>query len=164
MKTPLPRPVKLLVLAASLAALSGSVRAAEKSDTPPAKAAAPAVNTRTNTIAALALGRLSKFDPDVPGARDPFYPDAPKFSAATAVETKEQSVTAFSQLFLRGIVSGHSAIINNRNFVIGEEGRVTLKDGRTVRIKVSEVTDTTVTLTISGDPEPRQLKVRGADR
>jgi hypothetical protein len=154
---PLPTfAAKLALLGLILSTSAGEVRAAGTG--------IPEITARTNSIAVVVTLRQSVFDPDVAGARNPFYPDAVRKTKKPGIDDRETSVTAFSQLTLRGIVSGRSAIINNRNFVAGDEAAVRLPGGRQVTVKVVEVHEDSVTLTVGGQKETKTLFARGAAR
>jgi hypothetical protein len=149
------RPLPASLALALAAALLPAARAAESS--------VPTITARTNLIATVVTERRSVFEPDAPGAKDPFFPQAARQTRnAPATQLAPQAI--FPQLSLRGIISGRSAIVNNRRFVKGEELTVSLPDGATTKIKVHEITDTSVTLTINGGQERHQLRARGAAR
>lgn len=156
MKTPLNRAVALLVFGLVVAASAVKARAAGTH--------IPEITARTNSIAAVVILRQSVFDPDAPGARNLFHPDAVRATRKPTGDDRESSVAAFSHLTLRGIVSGRSAIINNRNFVAGDEANVRLPNGRQVSVKVIEVHEDSVTLTLGGQKEVKTLYARGAAR
>ena len=156
MKTPLEHAAALLVLGLLVAASVGTARAAGTH--------IPEITARTNSLSVVVSLRKSVFDPDAPGARNLFYPDAVRATMKPTGDDRESSVAAFSHLTLRGIVSGRSAIINNRNFVAGDEASVRLPSGRQVTVKVIEVHDDSVTLTLGGQKEVKTLYARGAVR
>jgi hypothetical protein len=156
MKTSPQKLLSLSVLLLVLSAAATTVRAAGSN--------LPEITARTNSIATVVTVRKSVFNPDVPGARNPFYPDAVRVVRKPGGDETDISVTTFSQLSLRGIVSGRSAIINNRNFVAGDEATVRLPGGRQAKIKVIEVNEESVVITIGGQKESKTLYAKGAAR
>jgi hypothetical protein len=156
MKTSPQKLLSLSVLLLVLSAAATTVRAAGSN--------LPEITARTNSIATVVTVRKSVFNPDVPGARNPFYPDAVHVVRKPGGDETDISVTTFSQLSLRGIVSGRSAIINNRNFVAGDEATVRLPGGRQAKIKVIEVNEDSVVITIGGQKESKTLYAKGATR
>lgn len=158
---PIPQPAVSLALLALVLAVG---RAGAETNAPAASPAAVAVAARTNSITSVVRERLSVFDPDAPGAKNLFYPGAAKVLTSPVVDDEESYVAAFSQLSLKGLVSGRSAIINNRNFVKGDEGPVRLSGGRQITVKVVEIHEDGVMVVLGGQKEARKLYVRGAGR
>lgn len=150
-----------ILLGLVLSAIAGSA----------ATPAAPAVSTGTNQpppiIPTAVHERVSVFDPATPGARDPFFP---RHSAAVPRPTQPQNTVAqpvkniFGQLRLRGLVANRLAVINGRTFGPNEEAFVQLETGGTARIRVHEITERTVTITISGETEKRVLRSTGSQK
>ncbi len=161
------KPIPLRAASLALLALVFAVGPAGAQTNAPAggtNAAPAAVDARTNSITAVVRERLSVFDPDAPGAKNLFYPGAAKVLTSPVVDDEESYVAAFSQLSLKGLVSGRSAIINNRNFVKGDEASVRLSGGRQITVKVVEIHDDGVILVLGGQKEAKKLYVRGAGR
>jgi hypothetical protein len=156
MKNLPPRSTRAALLGAILLAfaLAPSSRAAG--------AGVAELTARTNLIAEVVTTRKSTFDPAASRARNPFYPDAVRVTATSAADLRESSMSVFAKLSLRGIVSGRSAIINNRNFVKGDSGSVRLDNGPSVTIQVVEIFDDHVKITINGQGEAMTLYARGA--
>lgn len=156
MKRHLPAAAEALLLAAAFALLAPAARAAGPG--------IPELTARTNLIAEVVKSRKSVFDPKPARARNPFYPDAIRVTATSAEDRREDSVAVFSKLSLRGIVSGRSAIINNRNFVKGDSASVRLDNGPAVTVKVVDILDDHVKIQINGQEETMTLYARGAAR
>ncbi len=155
--------VSILILALALPALTAMAAA------PAPAVAAPGVaaNQTPPAIPKAVAERLSIFDPSAPGARDPFYPRsapvAPKIAQRqpTAGQTPRDT---FAQLRLRGLVANRLAVINGRTFGPNEEATVTLDAGDVARIRVHEITDKGVTITVSGETEKRVLRSLGSQK
>ena len=72
-----------------------------------------------------------------------------------------QPVADVSELILNGIVpSGpvRTAMINGRTFEEGEEGAVTLRDGQKLPVKVDQIKEDSVMVTVRG--QHRELHLR----
>jgi hypothetical protein len=126
-------------------------------------AAGPAAASTTNApapaIPAIVFERRSVFDSATPGARDPFYPRAVATVQKPTGPVAAQPVkSVFSQLSLRGLVANRLAVINGRTFGPGEEASVALDTGGTAKIRVHEITEKTVSITLSGETEKRVLR------
>lgn len=134
-------------------------------------AASPASTVATNqpapAIPRAVYERTSVFDPSAPGARDPFFPRstpvAPK-TAPSPATTPQLAKNIFGQLRLRGLVANRLAVINGRTFGPNEEATVQLDNGTTTRIRVHEITERTVTITLSGETEKRVLRSPGSQK
>lgn len=133
--------------------------------------ATPAASVGTNQSAPLiptsVNERVSVFDPSAPGSRDPFFqrsaPVAPK--QVQPQNTVAQPVkNVFGQLRLRGLVANRLAVINGRTFGPNEEAFVQLDNGGTAKIRVHEITERTVAITISGETEKRVLRSSGSQK
>lgn len=151
-----------------MATLTAQAAPAPSPDAAPAPP--PAVVTATNqpppAIPTMVYERVSVFDPATPGARDPFYPRSA--SGFPALEKNPKAAqpprNIFSQLRLRGLVANRLAMINGRTFGLNEEASVQLENGGSTRITVHEITDKTVTITLSGETEKRVLRSSGSQK
>jgi hypothetical protein len=85
--------------------------------------------------------------------RDPFFPKSPRRrGAVTPTNSVVEPVANFGNLALKGIsVSNEKrmAIINNKTFEVDEEAEVPV-NGQRVRVKVTEIRDKSVVITVNG--------------
>ncbi len=155
--------MKAFILILGLALPAFTVTAAA----PAVAAPGAAVNQAPPAIPKAVAERLSVFDPSAPGARDPFYPRSAPVVAKIAQPQSaagQSPRSTFAQLRLRGLVANRLAVINGRTFGPNEEGTVTLDAGDVAKIRVHEITDKGVTITVSGETEKRVLRNLGSQK
>ena len=95
------------------------------------------------------------------GGRDPFYPNSIRRMKRPDTG-KQTGVRDFSNLLkLTGIAGGVRPIatINNRTFAAGEEQDVPIEGGK-VKIRVLEIREKSVVITVERQPQPIELKLR----
>jgi hypothetical protein len=94
--------------------------------------------------------------------RNPFFPHSTRGMMQQQAPVKPtQPVADVSELILNGIVpSGpvRTAMINGRTFEEGEEGAVTLRDGQKLPVKVDQIKEDSVMVTVRG--QHRELHLR----
>jgi hypothetical protein len=84
--------------------------------------------------------------------RDPFFPKSTRRGAVKSTNSVVEPVANFGNLALKGISVNNErrlAIINNKTFEVGEEGEVRV-NGQPVRVKVTEIRDKSVVITVNG--------------
>jgi hypothetical protein len=94
--------------------------------------------------------------------RDPFFPHSTRLKPQMPVAVRPTEVNV-SELVLNGIVpsgSHPSAMINGKTFEQGEEADVKLPDGGRLPVKVLEIKEESVVITVKG--QRRELRLRHA--
>ena len=84
--------------------------------------------------------------------RDPFFPKSRRRGAVVSPNIPVEPTANFGNLALKGISVSNErrlAIINNKTFEVGEEGEVRI-NGQPVRLKVTEIRDKSVVITVNG--------------
>ncbi len=156
-----------LVVGLSLTAFISKAATPAPIPMPAAAVAVVKTNEPAPAFPRMVSERLSVFEPSAPGVRDPFFPrSAPvAFSVAHPTPAAGQPPrNIFSQLRLRGLVANRLAVINGRTFGPEEELTVTLDDGGTAKIRVHEIAEKGVTITVSGEAEKRVLRNLGSQK
>jgi len=81
--------------------------------------------------------------------RDPFFPASPRvYQDAPDIKARAPSLTDLVVKAIIGTPPHVFAIINNHNFGIGDDGDVTLKDGRRLHIRILDINPKAGTVTI----------------
>lgn len=105
--------------------------------------------------------RESVFQDEAGIGKDPFFPKSTR-RAAKVPSINEPVVAPIVQLSLKGI-SGPSnrrfALINNKTFAVGETASVRIAGGH-VNVHCWEITDNSVVVSVEGDPERKELRLR----
>lgn len=84
--------------------------------------------------------------------RDPFFPKSTRRGTVASTNPVVEPVANFGNLALKGISVNNErrlAIINNKTFEVGEEGEVRV-NGQPVKLKVTEIRDRSVVITVNG--------------
>ena len=114
---------------------------------------------QTNT--APAEIRKSIFNDDPKSGRDPFFPNSTRRAERTPL-AEEPLVAPIVQLSLKGI-SGPAgrrfALINNQPLAPGESAMVRVTGGQ-VKVHCWEIRESSVVISIAGDPERKELHLR----
>lgn len=157
-------PMKPILLCCCLALLSGPLLRAATATNPPAKTPAkPAV------VAPPALQEIPRsifiFDPASRG-KDPFNPASGKAAESAANASRAAAlppVDSTSVLALKGIILGAKqrrlAIINNRDFAVGDTAEVTIPGGK-VTVHCLDIGDGYAVVTVAGAPDRHLLRMR----
>ena len=156
-----------LVLGLSLPAFISTAATSAAVPTPAVAVAVAKTNEPAPAFPRMVSERLSVFEPSAPGVRDPFFPRSAPVVVAVAHPTPaagQPPRNIFGQLRLRGLVANRLAVINGRTFGPGEELAVTLDDGGTAKIRVHEIAEKGVTITVSGEAEKRVLRNLGSQK
>lgn len=165
MKSPAFQRISRALLMGVAVAVSLSVVACKPAAAPVAAAPKkPATNTVVSTTAAAKTNSdeyVSVFSDILPAekAKDPFYPNStrrfklvvPHFQTNGVVPPPEP------QLILKGTSKGKFAIINNAELELGEEHGVRVAGGGRVAVKVLEIGDDYVFVSIRGEPGKKKL-------
>ena len=122
---------------------------------------AHAAETNTNRAPAQVTIPQSVFATEGATGKDPFFPNS--IRRIKRDDSGKQTPTRdFSALLkLTGIAGGVRPIatINNLTFAVGEEQEVKVEGGK-VRIRVLEIREKSVVITIEKQPQPIELKLR----
>jgi len=117
----------------------------------------------TNQLSSQIVIPQSVFVAEGATGRDPFFPNSTRLQAKVPDTTKGQPVREdFSRLLkLTGVTGGTRPIatINNLTFEVGEEQEVKV-EGRKVKIRVLEIGEKSVRLSVEGQPGTVELKLR----
>ena len=115
--------------------------------------AAPKVApTPTPTVAEVLPPPQSVFIDRPDFGRDPFFPKSTRRGAVVSTNRTVEPLANFENLALKGISVNNErrlAIINNKTFEVGEEGEVRI-NGQLVKLKVTEIRDKSVVITVNG--------------
>ncbi len=115
----------------------------------------------TNRPASEVVIPKSVFDAEGNTGKDPFFPNSPRRRLKPSDDAGKKPVTQdFSQmLVLKGITGTAEkriALINNLTFAKDEEGEVKAGNGK-VKIRVLEIRDKSVVISIAGTAAPKEL-------
>jgi len=121
-----------------------------------------AAETNTNRAPAQVTIPQSVFATEGATGKDPFFPNSnrriKRDDSGKRTATRDFSVL----LKLTGIAGGVRPIatINNLTFAVGEEQEVKVEGGGKVRIRVLEIREKSVVITVEKQPQPIELKLR----
>ena len=94
--------------------------------------------------------------------RNPFFPHSTRGMIQQQAPVKpSQPVVDVSDLTLNGVVPSGArptAMINGRTFEVGEEGDIKLSDGQKLPVKLEEIKESSVVVTVRG--QRRELHLR----
>lgn len=127
----------------------------------PAKAEAKAKVSATDTNV-VAFDLKSVFDDDPKTTKDPFFPKSKRRLASSGSGTAKHEVAPVAELHLRGVIGSPGrfiAMINDKTFATGEKSQVAVGPGQYLIIKVNKITERSVTVSIDGEPAPRELSL-----
>ena len=115
----------------------------------------------TESTNAVAVVRKSLFQDDLKSGKDPFFPRStrrgPKTPELTAV------ATPLVNLVLKGITGPPKrrfALINNQTLSAGETASVRVANGQ-IKVHCLEIRDDSVLISVEGNPEQKELRLRG---
>jgi hypothetical protein len=125
--------------------------------------AADAKPPATNAPPASVALPKSVFIGNDPGGRDPFFPNSARRFSKPADKAAESAAPTVgpSVLLLRGITGPADrriALINNRTFAAGEEGKVRAS-GAEFTIRCLEIRERSVIVTIEGSAERHEIQL-----
>ena len=121
-----------------------------------------AAETNTNRAPAQVAIPQSVFATEGATGKDPFFPSSIR-RIKRDDSGKRTATRDFSALLkLTGIAGGVRPIatINNLTFAMGEEQEVKVEGGGKVRIRVLEIREKSVLITVEKQPQPIELKLR----
>jgi hypothetical protein len=134
----------------------------------PAKPAAPAKKADDKAKVsqidtnAVVLETKAAFDDDPKTTKDPFFPSSKRRLSKPAI-AKSGGVPEVSrtvELRLRGVVGSPGrfiATINDKTFAEGDKSQVSAGPNQTLVVKVTKITERSVTVVVDGEPAPREL-------
>lgn len=117
--------------------------------------------TETNS-APTDVARISVFNDDLKTGKDPFFPHSAR-RAERIPATTEPALAPIVQLSLKGIsgpANRRFALINNQPLGVGETAFVRISGGQ-VKVRCWEIRENSVIVSIEGDPERKELRLRG---
>lgn len=105
----------------------------------------------------------SVFVDDPSAGKDPFFPEstrrAVKDELASDPNAEAHSSKSISdRLTLKGAIKGRVALINNVDFVVGQESEVNTAAGR-VRVRCLQIQEDCVIVQVQGNPQPKVLRL-----
>ena len=117
--------------------------------------------TNTNRAPAQVTIPQSVFATEGATGKDPFFPNSMRRIKRDDSGTQRPTRDFSALLKLTGIAGGVRPIatINNLTFAVGEEQEVKVEGGK-VRIRVLEIREKSVVITIEKQPQPIELKLR----
>ncbi len=133
----------------------------------PAKSAAPVKKADdkaklsqadTNVVV---LETKAVFDDDPKTTKDPFFPSSKRrLSKPTIAKSGVPETSKSVELRLRGVVGSPGrfiATINDKTFAEGDKSQVSAGSNQTLVVKVTKITERSVTVVVDGEPAPREL-------
>lgn len=125
--------------------------------------AQPAVeNSETNMTPAEVIARKSVFEDNIKVGKDPFFPKSTRRGEKEPSPTVKKTITPVAQLSLKGIsgpTNRRFALINNQPLAAGESGYVRISGGQ-VKVHCWEIRDDSVIISVEGDVEKKELRLR----
>jgi|SRR6266498_959293 len=117
--------------------------------------------TNTNRAPTQVLAPQSVFASESATGKDPFFPNSRRRMKGDDSGKQPVSRDFSSLLRLTGIAGGVRPIatINNLTFAVGEEQEVKVEGGK-VKIRVLEIREKSVVITVEKGPRPIELKLR----
>jgi hypothetical protein len=101
---------------------------------------------------------ISEFRDDLKVGKDPFFPNTMRRQMTNEVTPEMVKMPAIDKIKLQGIsgaAENRLAIINNRTFGQGEEAEIKV-DGRSMRVRVSEIRERSVMISLNG-AQPQEV-------
>jgi hypothetical protein len=153
--------VALAVCAWVLLIAVGCSNAAKPADS--AKVADKAKVSGTNTNSVVAYETTSVFDDDPKKSKDPFFPKSQRLAKHVVTPGKTvQEAPRVTELHLRGVIGSPGrfiAMINDKTFATGEKSQVAVGPGQYLVVKVTKITERSVTVSVDGEAAPRELSL-----
>lgn len=118
----------------------------------------------TNVAPAVVIPK-SAFVAEGDTGRDPFFPNSSRLMKKVADTTVPQVREDYSRfLKLTGVTGGAKPIatINNLTFAVGEDQEVKV-EGRKIRIRVLDIREKSVIVSVEKQPAPIELKLRDVE-
>lgn len=116
--------------------------------------------TETNSVPAQ-VAYKSVFEDDLKSGKDPFFPKSMRRGEKTPAPNAKV-VAPVIQLSLKGIsgpANRRFALINNQPLAAGEEGYVRVPGGQ-VKVRCWEIREDSVVVSVEGDAEKKELRLR----
>jgi hypothetical protein len=118
----------------------------------------------TNTNSVVVYETTSVFDDDPKKSKDPFFPTSQRRLAKRTVTPGKtaQEAPRVTELHLRGVIGSPGrfiAMINDKTFATGEKSQVAVGPGQYLVVKVTKITERSVTVSVDGEAAPRELSL-----
>jgi len=125
----------------------------------------PAPKTNAPPVAPVPVVPKSVFDDKLKGGKDPFFPNSSRraekvVTTPGGTNTTKAPPNQAAQLQLKYISPDRRFIlVNDKNLGVNEEASVRIANGR-VKVKCLSISDKSAVVTIEGDPERKELRLR----